>query len=151
MKAPCDSNVTGAFDFSGNDEVGWCRCHSSLHSACLWRDGMVRTERKRRIKILKRAPESRAAHSLKAGESVCPSYLSSLTSQRSCWNQGKHHSLAPQLLGNLWRKIVLPENGIYCICCQWSSQVRMFQEQAEIQMEEGIERIEMGFWSSTLF
>ena len=41
VKAHCDSNVTGAFDFSGN-EVIWCRCHSSLHSACpaeRWRWG----------------------------------------------------------------------------------------------------------------
>lgn len=59
MKAPCDSNVTGAFHFSGNDEVVGGKCHSSLHSACpleRW-NGEDREEKRIKTRI-KRGLES---------------------------------------------------------------------------------------------
>lgn len=74
---------------------------------------MLRTER-RRIKMLKRASESRAL-SRKAGESVCPSsHLSSLINQLHCGNEGKN-PFPQQIVQNLGSKLVLPEkyNPLY--------------------------------------
>lgn len=59
MKAFCDLNVIGVFDFSGNDEVVGGKCYFSFYLVCFverW-NGEDREEKRIKIRI-KRGLES---------------------------------------------------------------------------------------------
>lgn len=81
MKAPCNSNVTGALILVGMLEVSDGGVTPHFIQRALWRDGTVRTGRGRSIGMLKRAPEKLSGCFTEGGRGILPIVLSVFTRQ----------------------------------------------------------------------